>query len=136
MNAKQKRSFPARLARLRQRFERMRQTRNPRSRIPDTLWTAAVKAAEAYGLNRTAKTLRLDYYSLKRKVEQKVAVVSETKAGGEPRFVELTTPLSVSPCECIIELKNADVTKMHIRLKSIETPDLAALTRSFWDQQR
>ena len=65
MDAKKTRNLPARLERLRRRFERWRRTRKVRGRIPDLLWTAAVKLAADYGTHRTARALRVDYYALK-----------------------------------------------------------------------
>ena len=62
------RDLPAELERTRRRFERWRRTRKGRSRIPEPLWTSAVKAAGEYGVNKTAQALRLDYYALKKRV--------------------------------------------------------------------
>ena len=61
--------LPAWLERLRRRFDRWRDTRDGRRRIPQGLWASAVKAASRYGLNPTARALGLDYYSLKKHVE-------------------------------------------------------------------
>ena len=62
-------NLPAQLEGIRRRFDRWRQTRKGRSHIPESLWTAAVKAAGEYGVHKTAKALRLDYYTLKKRVE-------------------------------------------------------------------
>ena len=124
--------LPARLERTRQRFERWRETRKVRSRIPESLWTSAVKMARAYGINRTARVLRVDYYSLKERVE------SETSSSGVPKkntsstFVELAAPAITSTCECLLELEDVAGAKMRIHLKGVEVPDLAALSRGFW----
>jgi len=68
--------LPARLVSLRRRFERWRGTREVRSRIPEPLWIAAGKLAGTYGLHRTAKALRVNYYALKKRVEEKAAASS------------------------------------------------------------
>jgi hypothetical protein len=47
-----------------QRLERWRRTRKSGARIPKSPWSAAVHMAQAVGVAQTAKTLRLDYYSL------------------------------------------------------------------------
>ena len=70
MGTRKTRDLPARLEGLRQRFERWRRTRKARSRIPEALWAAAVKMAGTFGLHRTARALRLDYYALKKRVER------------------------------------------------------------------
>ena len=53
MDTRKTRELPAGLERLRKRLERWRQTRKPRSRIPDPVWAAAVTVAKTYGINRT-----------------------------------------------------------------------------------
>jgi len=70
MGTRETRDLPARLEGLRRRFERWRQTRKVRSRIPEPLWASAVKVAGTYGIHRTAKALRVDYYALKKPVEE------------------------------------------------------------------
>ena len=57
------------LEKVRQRFARWRQDSEPRARIPELLWAAAVEGARECGLNRTARALHLDYYSLKNRLE-------------------------------------------------------------------
>ena len=137
MGARAAREMPARLERLRQRFERWRQTRQPRSRIPGRLWLAAVAVAKIDGVNRTARTLRLDYYSLRDRVAQGEATVTRDPSAvpARPPFIELTNAAFAGPCQCRIEWKAADGTTMRIRLKGTAMPDLAALSRSFWNRQ-
>ena len=136
MDTNKTRDLPAGLERLRQRFERLRRTRKARSRIPDSLWTAAVKMAGAYGVNRTAQTLRLDYYGLKKRVEQKTVVAAKaTESQDTARFVELAPFSSAGSCECSLELENVGGAKMRIQLKSITMPDLAAISQTFWNRQ-
>ena len=124
--------LPARLERTRQRFERWRETRKARSRIPESLWTSAVKMARAYGINRTARALRVDYYSLKERVESEASSSGSSDRGTSSTFVELTAPAIASTCECLLELEDVAGAKMRIHLKGVEVPDLAALSRSFW----
>jgi len=132
MRARTTEPFPAWLERTRQRFERWRMTRQGHSRIPETLWASAVKAAGRYGLNPTARALGLDYYSLKKHVEA-------AGACGRPdrrpvvKFVELGPPSSTSTSECMLELEHPRGAKMRVQLKGMPAPDLAALSRSFWD---
>ncbi len=59
--------LPADLARGRDRLAAWRATKKPRSRIPEALWEMAVKLAAKHGVHRTARTLKLDYYSLKKR---------------------------------------------------------------------
>ena len=134
MDTRNTRHLPAGLERLQQRLERWRRTRKPPSRIPDSFWAAAVTMAKTYGVNRTARTLRLDYYSLKERVDQEAAAVSDFKPIPMP-FVELASLPTAGPCLCRLELENVDGVKMRVQLRSVAMPDLAAISRSFWNQQ-
>jgi hypothetical protein len=134
MDTRNSTDLPAGLERLRQRLERWRQTHKPPSRIPNSLWSAAVTMANTYGVNRTARTLRFDYYSLKKRVDRGTAATSDTKPVPMP-FVELANLPTAGLCLCRLELENADGVKMRVQLRSVAMPDLAAISRSFWDRQ-
>ena len=137
MVSRKTRGLPARLEGVRRRFEHWRQTRKIRTRIPESLWDSAVKVAALYGINRTAETLRVDYYSLKERVEEYAAERSNVPSdlpeqAGKATFVELPTPVQAGTGECILELEDAGGAKMRVHLKGVEAPDLTALSRSFW----
>ena len=142
--------LPAGLDTLRRRFDRWRRTRKRRRRTPDTLWEAAVRAAGVYGLHRTAKALRVNYYALKKQVQRAASgggLPAETgrasrDASDDPvvsgdgravaTFLELAAPAFRNAGECIVELEHPEGAKMRIHLKGVEVPDLAALSRGFW----
>jgi hypothetical protein len=98
-----------------------------------------------FGLHRTAKALRLDYYSLRKRVERQPRVAADpptevaprrrTTAGPAarlaPTFVELA-PVA-GGYECTAELEDAAGSKMRVHLKGLAMPDLVALSRSFWN---
>ena len=125
-------AVPAALEALRRRFERWRRSRTARSRIPDPLWTSAVEAAERYGLHRTTKALRLDYYTLKKRVED-AATDREPDREVATTFLELPTPVSGGASECVVELEGSGGAKMRVHLKGGTLPDVTLLVRSFWD---
>lgn len=131
MGTRRTRDFPAQLERTCRRFDRWRQTRRGGSRIPETLWALAVKAAGKYGLNPTARALHLDYYALKKRIEQANSA-TPSEEGAVTTFVELASPMSSGSRECVLELEDPSGAKMRVHLKGIEAPDLAALSRSFW----
>ena len=145
MGTRKTRGVPARLEELRRRLEGWRGTHRVRSRIPEGLWAAAVKAAARYGLHRTARALRLEYYSLKKRVEQHASIAVDpprkavarrrrnlgVTARPEPTFLELA-PVA-DRCECTLELEDAAGAKMRVSLKGAAMPDLVALGRSFWN---
>jgi hypothetical protein len=132
--------FPAGFESTRRRFDRWREARTGRSRLPEVLWASAVKAVARYGLHPTARALRLDYYSLKKRVEsagrepRDRTTPSEGRRGRESvaTFVELPAPVSMGSSECILEMEDPRGAKMRIHLKEMPAPDLAALSRSFW----
>ena len=140
MSTRKSRDLPAALEGVRRRFENWRQKHRARSRIPDSLWGVAVRAADTWGIHRTARALRLGYYSLKDRVEQHSTAtpnsLPETRDGAP--FLELSAPAeggfgaaSVGRCECTLELEDAGGAKMRVSLKGVPTPDLASLCRSF-----
>lgn len=127
MRAHKRLEVPGSLFRLGQRFAAWRRTRVVGERIPDRLWNAAVKMAAEHGLNYTARYLKVDYYSLKRRVEN---ASSPAKAAS---FVELPPTALPLLGECVIELEDASGSRMRVQLTGQHVPDLLALSRSFWN---
>ena len=117
--------------RVKKRLEKWRKSRKPRSRIPERLWKSAVQAAEQCGLNRTAKVLHLDYYTLKQRIEAAGGIQESA-----PAFIELSPAGIGSTAECIIECENRNGAKMRIHIKGMEAPDLNALSSAFWRGKR
>jgi len=139
MNSRKPQDLPAPLERVQRRFEQWRKAQKARARIPDSLWDAAVKMADRYGLCRTARALPVEYYSLKKRMDQQstdrgippVPVQGIREMGAATTFVELSPPLPAGACDCTLELEDADGSRMRVYLKTTVSPDLAALCRSF-----
>ena len=130
MGGRKRGEVPARLLRLEQRFAAWRKRRKPGERIPKQLWKAAASLAADYGVNQTASVLTLDYYSLKKHVDQQIAGTASTA-----QFVELpSTPLAPLS-ECVIEFEDGTGASMRVHLKGTDVPDLLALGRSFWSAE-
>ena len=59
------------------------------------------------------------------------------QARSVPTFLELAPGhfpgVPLGHCECTLELEDADGAKMRVHRKAADTPDLAALSRSFWN---
>lgn len=152
MRTKVARDVPVALKRARGRLERWRRARRGRARIPEELWGLAVEAVRTYGLNKTARALGLDYYSLK----QRVASAADDPGGPArrrgpkaprvarpaevvPRFVELASGAAAwvparpgGVPECLVEFERAGGAKLRVHLKSLTVADVVALGRSFW----
>ena len=119
--------FPAALLRAQRKFGQWRERRRPRTPIPAGLWREATELACAHGINRTARALRLDYYSLKKRATAAVRSVDPVS-----EFVEILPGGMPAPRpECLIELDDASGVKMRIRLAGGDLPDIAALARVF-----
>ena len=127
MTARKRSELPASLARLVQRFDSWRSTRASGERIPEQLWKAAVNAAAVHGLNRTARALKLDYYSLKKRVDD------ASSQGESSTFVELASSSLPIANECVIELEDAAGCRMRVQMKGLTLPDVRALSRDFWE---
>jgi hypothetical protein len=123
-------AHPTSLDRVRWRFEHWRRTRPPHSRIPEALWTVALAAARTHGVYRTARTLRLNYTDLKRRL------AGADGASAQPTFVELLPAARGGGPACTLELETAQGTKLRIQLQGIAPPDLTALSRTLWQTAR
>ena len=124
------RDIPTPLARGRDRFEVWRRTRKVGTRIPDKLWSLAVKLADGHGLNRTASVLGLDYYSLKKRVEAR----NSDSTSVPPAFLELAPPSLAASGECVVEFEDGAGASMRVHLRGYEVPDLATLAQTFWSE--
>ena len=122
--------IPADIQELSRQIEQWRSTRPHRMPMPEPLWTVAAKLARQYGVARVARFLRLDYYSLKERLQPER---QQTSLSGSPTFIEL--PHRTATPECSIELEHPRGSKMRIHVKGA-LPDLAALTHAFWGMKR
>ena len=141
MRSRSRGTEPARFGVVRRRFELWRRTRQGRARIPERLWTSAVKLAATYGLCRTARTLGLDSNdSPAGPTPRRKTPARNASAGRDPgsrtciakppqrnpamTFVELS-PLERSGLpECIVELEDPRGAKMRIRLTGHQNADV------------
>jgi hypothetical protein len=133
MGTGKKQAIPSRLESARRRFQRWRRSRKVGARIPEPLWAAAVKLAQAYGIHRTARVLGLDYNSVKQRLEkQSASRPPQRPRTGVAAFVELAASPRMVVEECLLELEDAEGAKMRIHLKGVAAGDLTALSRSLW----
>ena len=120
------------LARAKQAFERWRQGRKRRGRIPDRLWRMAAEAASIHGVHATARELRLNPARLK---EQLHALVPSQASQETPNFVEIpwmgATPLP----ECILEAEDELGRKLRVHLKGSATAQAVSLAPMLWGSQ-
>lgn len=124
---------PAELARAAARWAQWRRTRELGARIPESLWKLALELAARHGVSRTAIALRVDYYSLKKRLDAQTPPRRVGSGAAAPAFVELPPPSLATAGGCVIEFEKASGAKMRIELRGSPLPDLAALSRSFWE---
>jgi hypothetical protein len=117
---------PKVLTRAAARFEAWRAGHTSRRPLPAALWDRATEVAARHGVHRTARTLRLNYYDLKERVERRGPA-----AMAAPAFVEVRTAPPARDAKVLVEFEDARGAKMRIHLKGGGTPDLAALGRIF-----
>jgi len=119
--------LPSDLLRAQHRLLSWRSRQRARRPIPHAFWALAVRLVERYGLNRTARALKLDYYSLKKRVQHSSAAVPP----GQPAFVELAPAVALKQCHC--EIGNRAGTSMRLQLQGYDAADVEALGRCFWN---
>ena len=71
---------------LQRQLDQFRSTQPHRTKLPETLWQAALELAQEHGLHPVAHPLRRDYMGLKRRLE---GLPTAQKKAAAPAFVEL-----------------------------------------------
>jgi hypothetical protein len=130
VGTRQRGALPKDLAQARRRFQAWRERRQRGQRIPQSLWALAVRLVSQHGISRTATTLGLDYYSLKKRVE----AAGQEPPSRCPAFVELPAPVVIGK-QALFELDNGAGATMRVQLLGYEAADVEALARHFWDAE-
>ena len=121
-----KRRKPDSLGALGARIDRWRRRRGKPGPMPERLWRAAAKLAAKHGVNRVAAPLRLDYYSLKRRVDE----AGQRGRARTPAFIEVLPQAATAAEESVLELEAPGGRKMTLRISS--AVDVAAAIEAFW----
>lgn len=127
--AKSRTRRPGPLASAARRFDMWRDNRTTR-RIPAELWSLATRLGGQFGVSRTARALRVQYYTLKERVDA-AASPEANEPEPPPAFVEILTEPSATPSECRVEYESVGGAKMRIVMKGASPADLAELSRVF-----
>ena len=123
--------FPAALSRTQGKLRQWRRLGRPGAWIPEDLWREAAALARTYGIHRTARALRLNYYSLKKRLTARAGPGRPV-----PQFVELLPGGMPGPrSECLIEVEEASGAKLRIHLPGSNLPDVAALLSGFRERR-
>ena len=127
MSRKSTAPIPEAIAQLQRQLEQFRSSQPGRTKLPESLWQAAVELARQYGVYAVAHPLRLDYTRLKQRLG---GTASRPMKGSKPAFIELVGRPPVLP-ECTIEFESASGGKMRIQWKAAVPPDWASLLRAW-----
>ncbi len=123
-----------RLDRLRKKFERWRETKDGRERIPKEFWRDAIELAGDFSINKISKTLGINNMDLKKRVDTAAAPRRPGKAA-KTAFVELGFLPPVIPSECVVELTRPGGATMKISLRGQKAESLRALSKAFLSQE-
>jgi hypothetical protein len=105
-------------------LDQFRSTQPRRTKLPESLWQAAVELARQYGVYPVAHPLRLDYTGLKKRLS---GVPIVRRRATKPAFVELVAPQE----ECVIEFESPSGNKMRVQWKTSTPLDWASLVRAW-----
>ena len=117
---------------VRRDFERWRSSRSRGRQIPDRLWAAAAVLAREHGVSKTASTLGLDYYSLKKRAS--VAGPVETEPAAE--FLAVPVEALTAAPECVVEIEDGAGACLRVALRGGATREAEAVARALWSASR
>jgi hypothetical protein len=133
LNRKSTLPIPEPIERLQRQLDEFRSTRPHRTKLPETLWQAAVELARQHGVYSVAHPLRLDYTGLKKRLD---GVPSPKKKATKPAFVELISAPPATVADCVIEFESSVGSKMRIQCKASTPPDWISLLRAWREAER
>lgn len=132
MNRKITPPIPEAIMQLQRQLDQFRSTQPQRTKLPESLWQAAVELARQYGIHPVARPLRLDYMGLKRRLG---GVPALRRKAGKPTFVELTAPREVPLAEYAIDFECLSGRKMRVQWKASAPPDWVSLLRAWREME-
>ena len=128
MNRKSPSPIPEPIVQLQRQLDQFRSTQQRRTKLPESLWQAAVDLARQHGVYSVAQPLRLDYMGLKKRLGEPSSHRRKTPRAA---FVELITPPRAALEECVIEFESSRGAKMRIQWKASTPPDWTNLLRAW-----
>ena len=118
---------------VRHRFETWREGKKQGSRIPKSLWAAAVEiCTEQHKVYQVSRALGLDYNELRRRVAGTKRGADDPVVSG-PEFVELSLGLESQPVLCSVEMESAAGGKLKMTFSGkCRDFDPMELAKVFW----
>jgi len=131
MSTKQPANLPLALSAASQRFNQWRSRHRKRTRLPKELWRQAAALAGEHGLNKTARALGLDYYSLNKHLNE-MTTEQGIPAKREPDFIEFLGGAMMPGCvECMIEWADGRGATVRMHIQGAGPSELASLVGVF-----
>ena len=125
---------PEPILKLQRQLEDFRSSQPVRTKLPESLWQAAVELAQQYGIYPVAHPLRLDYMGLKKRLGE-VSPPDRQKAAA-PAFVELVAAQPATLEACVIEFESARGAKLRIHWKATTPPDWTSLLHAWRETEK
>ena len=122
---------PESITQLQAELEQFRSTHPRRARLPQSMWQSAAELAQSHGIYVVARSLRLDYSTLKKRVNGSAEPSAGRRKKSPPGFVEWIGAVPARVDEYVIEFDSARGPKMRIHCKTATPPNWAALLRAW-----
>jgi hypothetical protein len=126
-------SIPEAITNLQRQLDQFRSGQPRRTKLPESLWQAAVELARQYGVYSVAHPLRLDYTGLKKRLGETPGL---RRKATEPAFVELIAPNELKLQEYVVEFESSGRGKMRLQWKATAPPDWTSLLRAWREVER
>lgn len=119
------------LSLLQAQLDSWRRRRSGRGRLPPEFWHAAARLAHSRGVSLVSRTLRIDFYKVRRQLHALPTMVPVDALAN--RFVELKLdpPRSPGATEGWVELSDGAGRRMRIQT-GVDRASWIALAESFW----
>jgi hypothetical protein len=132
MNRRSSAPIPEAISQLQRQLEQFRSSQPGRTKLPESLWQAAVELARQHGIYAVSHPLRLDYTRLKQRLG---GVPKGRQKASKPAFIEFIGSGSAALPECVIEFESRTGSKMRIHWKATVPPDWTSLLRAWRETQ-
>jgi len=124
-------ALPESITQLQAQLQQFRATHALRTKLPATLWQSAAELARCHGVYVVARSLKLDYSTLKRYLNGFPRSAPRLRKKSQPKFVELIGATRPAIDEYLIEFESARGRKLRIHCKTNTPPDWPVLLRAW-----
>ncbi|HKU24422.1 MAG TPA: hypothetical protein VJQ54_03065 [Candidatus Sulfotelmatobacter sp.] len=127
---------PESITELQTELQLFRSSHPLRTKLPESVWQSAAELARCHGIYVVARSLKLDYCTLKKHVSGSPESPSRGRKKPQAKFVELIGAARERVDEYLIEFESTRGRKLRIQCKSNTPPDWPALLRAWRRAER